>query len=60
MKDIKLIKRTKGKSITGGFADFFLYAPEEKMQKVFKEAARRANADQRKLFIKYGTKASAI
>jgi len=56
MKDKPITKRTRGCMASGGFADFFLYMPEEKMQRVFKQAARRANSDQRRLYAKYRRK----
>ncbi|OGH88809.1 MAG: hypothetical protein A3J93_01830 [Candidatus Magasanikbacteria bacterium RIFOXYC2_FULL_42_28] len=40
---------TKEKQKTGEFARFFLHASEKEKKQVFKDAARRANEDQRAL-----------
>lgn len=34
----------------GRFSDFFLHAPENKKEEILKEAARRANEEQREVF----------
>ena len=56
MKNLRLLLNSNKNPTSKGFADFFLHAPEKRMQEVFKEAARRANEDQRRLFSKYGNK----
>ena len=43
----RFIKREK---IADKFADFFLHTSEHEKKEVFKEAARRANQDQRAIF----------
>jgi histone H3/H4 len=49
---MNIFKIFSGKSVpkkkNGSFADFFLNAPEKEKLRVFKEAAKRANEDQRK------------
>lgn len=50
MKLLNLFKKTKETGGTGRFSDFFLHASEKDKERVFKEAARRANKEQRELF----------
>lgn len=50
MKLTNLFKRGKVQRPADTFSDFFRNASKEEQIKVFKEAARRANEDQRKLF----------
>ena len=40
---------TKNKEKTGSFAEFFLHASDKEKKRVFEDAARRANEDQRAL-----------
>lgn len=48
---MKTIKRTTGKSDKAdGFADFFREASPKEKERVFREAAERANEDQRATF----------
>jgi len=49
-KYIKSLFNTGGKEESGkrGFADFFLNATPKEKERVFTEAARKANEDQRK------------
>jgi hypothetical protein len=52
MKSSKFLNTSKDRQPAnkqGGFANFFLYASGEEKKRVFKEVARRANADQRKI-----------
>lgn len=50
MKLINFFKRNGKKTKSGRFSDFFLYATEKEKKEVLKEAARKANKDQRELF----------
>ena len=49
MKMLSFLTKNKEKKANGSFADFFLHASEEEKERVFTEAARRANEDQRAL-----------
>jgi hypothetical protein len=49
MKIFNFFTRNKEKKKTGNFADFFLHASDKEKKKVFIDAARRANEDQRSL-----------
>ena len=50
MNFLDIFKKKGEKQTPGKFSDFLLHAPKEKKEEVFKEAARRANEDQRKIF----------
>lgn len=50
MKLINFFKRNGKKTKSGRFSDFFLHATEKEKKDVLKEAARKANEDQRELF----------
>lgn len=50
MKLISSFKKNGKKAKSGRFSDFFLHATEKKKKEVLKEAARKANEDQRELF----------
>lgn len=43
------LTKTKEKKVVGSFADFFLHASEKEKKRVFEDAARKANEDQRAL-----------
>lgn len=47
MRILKFFTNNKEKETPSGFADFFLHASEKEKKRVFTEAARRANEDQR-------------
>lgn len=49
MKIFSFLAKSKQKNKNSHFADFFLHASKKDKEKVFTEAARRANEDQRKL-----------
>lgn len=49
MKLLSIFSKNKQKKTTGSFADFFLHASEKEKKRVFEDAARRANEDQRLL-----------
>lgn len=49
MKILNFFTKSKGKVKNGSFADFFLHASEKEKEKVFMEAARKANEDQQNL-----------
>jgi histone H3/H4 len=44
----KIFVTTTVKKTNGSFADFFINAPEKEKLRVFKQAAKQANEDQRK------------
>lgn len=52
-------KKTKGKG-PETFSDFLLHAPENQREEMFKEAARRANEEQRKVFEQSRMKTPAV
>ena len=52
MKLFNLFKKTEQKEKSGRFSDFFLHAPEKKKEEILKEAARKANEEQREIFMK--------
>ena len=49
MKLFSFFTKNKEKNKTGNFAEFFLHASDKKKKKIFMDAARRANEDQRSL-----------
>lgn len=50
VKLLDLSKKTKEIREASKFSDFFLHAPEREKERVFKEAARRANEERREVF----------
>lgn len=50
MKLFNIFRKTKEAEKSGKFSDFFLHAPEKEKERVFREAARRANEEQREIF----------
>ena len=52
-------KKVKKERLMGSFSSFFLYASPDEKKKVFMDAARRANQDQRETFRKAGLKLKA-
>ena len=57
-KNKKKIQTTKREVKYNFFSDFFLHATEQKKEEVLKEAARRANEDQMRVFEEARLKAS--
>ncbi len=53
MKLFNLFRKKEKIEESGSFSDFFLHASKEKQMRVFTEAARRANEDQRALVEQY-------
>ena len=53
MKLFNLFRKTEQKEKPGRFSDFFLHAPERMKEETLKEAAHKANEEQRELFLKY-------
>ena len=49
MKIFNFFTKNKVKKREGSFADFFLHASDKEKKKVFLDAARQANEDQRSL-----------
>ena len=52
MKLFNLFVKSEQKEKSGRFSDFFLHAPEKKKEEVLREAARKANEEQREVFMK--------
>ena len=50
MKLFNFFREKQKRDAPSRFSDFFLHASEAKKAEVFKEAARRANEDQKKIF----------
>ena len=59
MKFLDLFKKTEQKEKSGRFSDFFLHAPEERKEEVLREAAHKANEQQREVFRKSHFKTNA-
>lgn len=53
------IFKAKSKKEAGGFSDFFLNASDQEKMKILKEAAQKANEEQKKVFSKSHSKARA-
>lgn len=53
MKFFNLFRKTERIKKSGRFSDFFLNVSERKKEEIFKEAARKANEEQREVFMKY-------
>ncbi len=49
MKILSIFKRTKTSETKRSFSDFFLHTSEQEKERVFIDAAQRANEDQRAL-----------
>lgn len=60
MKLLNLFRKTEQKEKPGKFSDFFLHAPEKKKEEVLREAARKANEEQREVFMRSHSKARTI
>ena len=52
MKLFNLFRKTEQKEKLGRFSDFFLHAPERRKEEILKEAAHKANEEQREVFLK--------
>ena len=52
MKFFNLFKKKKLEKKPGRFSDFFLNTPEDEKKEFLKEVARKANEDQREMFMK--------
>lgn len=52
MTFLGMFKKTKQTAKSGKFSDFFLHAPEQEKEEVLREAARRANEQQREILNK--------
>lgn len=59
MKLFTLFKKVEEKEKTASFSEFFLHASEDQKHKVLKEAAQKANEDQREVFLKSKLKMKA-
>lgn len=58
MKFLNLFRKTKQGEKSGRFSEFFLHAPEKKKQEVLREAAHKANEEQKEVFLKSRLKAN--
>ena len=56
MKLFNLLKNALHKEKPGKFADFLLHASDDKKEKIFGEVARKANEEQRELFMRSNLK----
>lgn len=52
MKLFSLFRKIEPKEKPGRFSEFFLHAPEKKKEEVLREAARKANEEQKEVFLK--------
>ncbi|PIR89324.1 MAG: hypothetical protein COU07_00285 [Candidatus Harrisonbacteria bacterium CG10_big_fil_rev_8_21_14_0_10_40_38] len=59
MKLFNLFRKTEQKEKSGKFSDFFLHASERRKEEILKEAAHKANEEQRKVFPKSHLKTRA-
>ncbi|MBU3965347.1 hypothetical protein KJ695_04140 [Patescibacteria group bacterium] len=57
MSFLNFFRKTKYKEKSGKFSDFFLHTSDNEKKEVLKEAAHKANEEQRELFIKSRLKA---
>jgi len=57
MKLLNLLKKTEKTAKSGKFSDFFLHASEKKREEILREAANKANEEQRDIFKKSCLKA---
>lgn len=60
MKGSRISKKPEQIKDSGKFADFFLHASAEEKQAVFREAVRKANEEQRQVFVKAGYDTKAL
>jgi len=51
MKLFNLFRKIEPREKSGRFSDFFLHASEQEKERIFKEAAHKANEEQRELFL---------
>lgn len=56
MKLFNIFKKATHKEKPGKFADFLLNASDDKKEKIFGEVARKANEEQRELFMRSNLK----
>lgn len=59
MKLLNLFRKAEKTEKPSRFSDFFLHTPEKEKEKVLREAARKANEEQRGIFAKSHLKAKA-
>jgi len=57
MKLLDFFKKAEKREKPGRFSDFFLHTPEKQKEEILKEAARKANEEQREVFTKSQLKA---
>ncbi|MFH1048372.1 MAG: hypothetical protein V1732_01770 [Patescibacteria group bacterium] len=59
MSFLNFFRKTKYKEKSGKFSDFFLHTSDNEKKKVLKEAAYRANEEQRAVYQKANLKAKS-
>lgn len=59
MSFLNFFKKTKYKEKSGRFSDFFLHTPDKEKKEILREAARKANEEQREIFMKSRLKEKA-
>ena len=52
MKLFNLFRKTEQINKPGRFSDFFLHASEKEKEEILREAARKANEEQREVFMR--------
>ncbi|MCG2700768.1 hypothetical protein L6267_01205 [Candidatus Parcubacteria bacterium] len=59
MSFLNFFRKTKYKEKSGKFSDFFLYTSDNEKKEILREAARKANEEQRDVFMKSRLKAKS-
>ncbi|HLB51207.1 MAG TPA: hypothetical protein VJL38_03465 [Patescibacteria group bacterium] len=59
MKLLDFFRKTEKADNPSRFSEFFLHASEKEKEKVFKEVARKANEEQREVFMRANLKTKA-
>jgi len=57
MSFLNFLKKTKYKEKSGRFSDFFLHTPDNEKKEILREAACKANEEQRDVYLKSRLKA---
>ncbi|MBU3925464.1 hypothetical protein KJ854_06080 [Patescibacteria group bacterium] len=59
MSLLNFFRKTKYKEKSGKFSDFFLHTSDNEKKEILREAARKANEEQRDVFMKSRLKAKS-
>lgn len=59
MSFLNFFRKTKYKEKSGKFSDFFLHTPDNEKKEILIEAARKANEEQRDVYLKSRLRAKA-